>query len=959
MSNIIKNGQRWISEGEPELGLGTIIDVNNGKIKIQFSTSNVIRQYSSINAPIKRINFKTGDNLVDKNGVTFIVDNIFVKNGLIFYKNEENEFCETELADTISLDNPIERLLSFNFDTIEAFNLRYNALILQDRRLKSTYRGFYSARIDLIPHQLFIANEVSERYLPRIMLSDQVGLGKTIEAGLIIKRLYLTNRIKMVLIIVPEHLILQWYCELFHRFNITSSIIDEKLYISRQKENKDFDPFIENHICICSNAVLNSNKKILQMSLSTDWDMVVIDEAHNILEASKEYKYFKDLSLLSKGLMLLTAIPEYANLENFFALLHLIDPTLYDKYEHFFWKIDKYTFVANLSSKIIKNKKLNSEQILFLKENLPDEYNKNEIIVNDEVKLNKKNRKIILDYLIDQHGLGRIVFRNTRKNIAIFPERNVNLIPLSIPQLKPQLKPQHLNEQANNITVTLHKKFENEFKYDIDNSEIKPAYNFDNDIRVKWLLSFLKERNNEKTLLICTSRDKVEALKRGLLSNNFKDFTYFHEDCEFIERDKRVHNFSQREELVLLLSSEIGSEGRNFQFCKNLIFFDIPFNPGLIEQRIGRLDRIGQKNLINIYIPYLENSPQAVLINWFHEGLNIFNEFKGSHNQIFSIYSNLIKNIALNKNYESNDSNELQNIILDTKKEYKEIIKKNEKGKDKLIELNSFNKDKAKEIIQNILSEDKNVDLENYIINFFEYLDFNHELLDKRTYVLAPAGINIESFPYINNEGLTVTFDRNTANSREDYTFITIDHYLVDRAIDLIVTKNTGSCSFVIWPGNQNKDLLFEIIYILECVAPTELNVDRYLSVTPVRILLNQNFEELSENISFESINDEVMEYDENEYSKIQKLIKKNSKKMFDKAKIHAEKKVFLLKENAVKKMKQILKKEIIRLEVLKRVNENIKDEEIKQAKYELSMLEKYILSARLRMDSIRIIWKI
>jgi len=936
----IKNGQRWISESEPELGLGKVVDINNGKIKIHFSTSNIIRQYSGINAPIKRIYFKPGDSLVDKNGNRFIVDKIYEKNELIFYKTKEKKYCETELADTISLNNPVERLLSFDFDTIDSFNLRYSTLILQERRLKSPYRGFCSARINLIPHQLFIANEVSHRYLPRVILSDQVGLGKTIEAALIINKLNLTNRAKLVLIIVPEQLLLQWFCELFHRFNITSSIIDEKQYVLQQKKNKDFNPFMENQICICSYSLIKSNEKLQKMSLSINWDIVLIDEAHNILEASKEYQFFKDLSVLTKGLMLLTAVPEYANLENFHGLLHLIDPALYDKYERFFWKIDKYTFIANLSSRLIDNKKLNNDQILFLKDNLPAEYNKNRIFINGEIKLNKINRKLILDYLIDQHGLGRIVFRNTRKNVATFPDRNVYLIPLKY------------DEQNEKLSNTLYKEFE----YDIADSHVPPAYNFDTDSRVKWLLSFLKEKSNEKTLLICTSKNKVKALSMSLAGNKFNNFRYIHEDCEFIERDKRVFTFSRENGPILLLSSEIGSEGRNFQFCKNLIFFDIPFNPALIEQRIGRLDRIGQGNTINIYVPYLENSSQSILINWFDEGLNIFNEFTGSLNQIFSIYNKFIKKIALNNNH---TSNELKSIILKTKKEYKSINDKNEKGKDKLIEINSYNKEKADEIIQNIGYEDDNNELENYFINFFEYFGFHHELIDERTYVLTAGEIKTDAFPGITKDGLTITFNRNKAINREDFAFIANDHYLVDRAIELVLQKNIGNCGFVIWPGTKNKDLLLEIIYVLECVAPLELNLNRFLSVTPIRILVNQDLDELSEDIPLELIDDEIMEYNKSEHSKIQLLINKDSKKMLDRAEIFADEKAVIIKGKAVENMKVILEKEIIRLEILKRVNESIKEDEIIQAKHELEIFEKYILSARLRMDSIRVIWKI
>lgn len=933
----IRNGQRWISKSEPELGLGTVVENTNGRIKIHFSTSNVTRLYSGINAPIKRIHFKPGDSLIDKNGNTFIVDRVHEENELLFYADELNKYCETELADTINLNSPVSRLLSFDFDTIEPYNLRYNTLLLQERRLKSPYRGFCSARINLIPHQLFIADEVSGRYAPRVILSDEVGLGKTIEAALIINKLQLSNRVKSVLIIAPEHLLLQWYCELFHRFNITSSIIDRKHYAAQKKKNNDLNPFTESQICICSYSLINSNKQLQEMSLNMNWDMVLVDEAHNILEASEEYGFFKELSQLTDGLMLLTAVPEHANLDNFFGLLHLIDPGLYSKYEDFFWKINKYTFIANIASGLIENRKLNNEQLQFLKENFPPEYNKNSIIINNKIELNKSDRKLILYYLIDQHGLGRTVFRNTRKNVGTFPERKVALIPL---------ENDHRDEKIS-------KAFYREFEHDITDPDHAHVYNFDNDCRVKWLLSFLKERSREKTLIICTSKNKVSALGSGLKGNGFTDFRYIHEDCELMERDKRVLAFSRENGPVLLISSEIGSEGRNFQFCKNLVFFDMPFNPSVIEQRIGRLDRIGQKNKINIYIPYPENSPQSVLIKWFHEGLNIFKEFSGGLNQIFSVYNDFIKKTAL-----ANNHDELQSIILKTKKDYRKIINRNEKGKDKLIEINSYNKEKADKIICNIQYDD-NRQLENYIIRFFEYYGFRHEQIDKRTYVLTPADLKTDAFPGISKDGLAVTFDRNIAIKREDYAFIADDHYLVDRAVELVLQQNTGNCAFAIWPGNEKKDLILEVIYILECVAPLELNLNRYLSVTPVRILVNKKLDDLSDQFPFALIDEEIMEYNRDEYESIQPVIEKESGKMLAKAELLAGEKASEIKKKAVLNMKTMLEKEITRLEILKRVNESIKEEEIAHLKHKLKMLEKYILSSRLRMDSIRIIRKV
>ena len=96
--------------------------------------------------------------------------------------------------------------------------------------------------------------------------------------------------------------------------------------------------------------------------------------------------------------------------------------------------------------------------------------------------------------------------------------------------------------------------------------------------------------------------------------------TVFHEGMSLLERDKSAAYFADPDTgAQVMLCSEIGSEGRNFQFSHHLVLFDLPLNPDLLEQRIGRLDRIGQKNVVQIHVPYLQDTPQRTLIRWYHE----------------------------------------------------------------------------------------------------------------------------------------------------------------------------------------------------------------------------------------------------------------------------------------------------------------------------------------------------
>ena len=130
--------------------------------------------------------------------------------------------------------------------------------------------------------------------------------------------------------------------------------------------------------------------------------------------------------------------------------------------------------------------------------------------------------------------------------------------------------------------------------------------------------------------MICRSKEKVEALQSGLLDVLKVDSALFHEDLSLIQRDRNAAYFANQEGAQILLCSEIGSEGRNFQFAHHLVLFDLPLNPELLEQRIGRLDRIGQTSTIQIHVPYYKDSWTELLFDWHHKALNgMENSLKG------------------------------------------------------------------------------------------------------------------------------------------------------------------------------------------------------------------------------------------------------------------------------------------------------------------------------------------
>ena len=237
------------------------------------------------------------------------------------YKGERVTIIETELDVSTTFSQAEERFLTKQLDDSNWFNLRYHTLKRLAKLAEAKSRGLYGARVSMIPHQLYIANEVAQRFAPRVLLADEVGLGKTIEAGLIIHHQLQTSRALRVLVIVPHSLTFQWFIELIRRFNLRFTILDEERCCQIESDNaagneltkeqqgiQITNPFDAQQSVLCSIDLFLNNDDRLSQVLTTNWDLVVVDEAHHLQwspkSSSREYEVIEKVSRITKGLLL-------------------------------------------------------------------------------------------------------------------------------------------------------------------------------------------------------------------------------------------------------------------------------------------------------------------------------------------------------------------------------------------------------------------------------------------------------------------------------------------------------------------------------------------------------------------------------------------------------------------------------------------------------------------------------
>lgn len=891
MRDQLTPGQRWVSTSEPELGLGVLLEAGSGRATILFTAAEEKRTFAIDSAPILRVRFKKGDEVLIHTGETITVDKTSEEDGILTYHEGDRSFSESELDDSISFSKPDDRLLGGQIDDLRTFNLRVESLFRSSKIRKSPVRGFLGGRVDLIPHQIAIAREVSSRLAPRVLLADEVGLGKTIEACLILHRLHLTGRADRVLILLPDPLIHQWFVELLRRFNLLFSIFDE----ARCQAITNDNPFLENQLILCSQEFLLENPERIPQVIEAGWDLLIVDEAHHLEwspeEPSEGYELVQALALETPSVLLLTATPQQLGAEGHFARLQLLDPHRYNDLEAFLAEFDYYEQVADAIDLIKEGE--HPDAALFA--------DRSPRIAEGLAGLDEPGarEKVVRD-LLDSFGTGRVMFRNTRKQLSGFPERKAQLIEL---------------------------EGEDAFKAKVD-----------------WLIDFLREHSSEKVLLICKTLDLVEDLMEALLDRVNMKIGQFHEELTLLQRDRNAAYFSEEDGANLLICSEIGSEGRNFQFSHNLVLFDLPENPELLEQRIGRLDRIGQKETINIHVPYVKGDPGERYARWYQEGLNAFEK-------------NLQGAQLLVKRLQQIKADTLADFISESQKLRAETEAQMERGPDRLLALTSQGDGEIEKTLEQIDAWDGDREFEDWILRLFDHYGLAVEEMDSRGYVLRQGNIVTDAFPNLPEDGLGVTFDRELALSREEIALMTADHPMVRNSIDLLLTSEAGNSSFGVWESPGTKSVILEAYYIVECVAPASLQTDHYLPAVPVRVAIDYLGEDLSASPALMKA----------------VLRRGNHRKLLEQPKVTGEMIPGMLKtldalagqrrvkviEKSLAAMKKDLNEEKARLVDLAQVNPMIGDDELESLASHREALTAALGNARLRLDSLRLIYRV
>ena len=408
----------------------------------------------------------------------------------------------------------------------------------------------------------------------------------------------------------------------------------------------------------------------------------------------------------------------------------------------------------------------------------------------------------------------------------------------------------------------------------------------------------------------------------------------FHEALPLIQCDRQAAWFAEPDGARILISSGIGGEGRNFQFVNHMVLMDVPDDPEFVEQRIGRLDRIGQVRDIHIHVPYIEGSREEGVVRWLNDGLDAFaTPMVGGYRMLIEFGDRL--------------GNVTDQLIAETRKFHDKLCLEIAEGRDRLLELSSCRPAVADGLVDMIQEADDDDTLEAYMSKVYEQFGVGVETLRAHDYLLKPDMLYSEEFP-LPRESMRITYDRRHALERPVVTLLSWDHPMVHGAIDLILGTDRGSCA--VSRSSNVKGTVMQAVFVLETVSAHSTAVDRFLPVTPIVVQIDRDMKFMDELPGVEGDGESWMIHEDLEFRS------DTYPAMLSASKADAQKRAEEIIGTSLRAMQKEMGSELRRLKELHAINDHVRQDEITALEARRAEFEQAITNARIRLDSIRLI---
>lgn len=509
-------------------------------------------------------------------------------------------------------------VVTANEETESGFELRQAALKLQSRPGFDVLLAPEVVReVTLFDYQLNTVRRVLQDMRGRALLADEVGLGKTIEAAMVLMEYILRGLVKSALILCPSSLVGQWREELQRKFNWPFVTHDDEVF------RKSSDPFAEYPWLIASIDTLKRSEWADRVKASA-YDLIIVDEAHH-LKNDKTLAYRLVSSLPKKFILLLTATPVENRLDELFTLITLLSPGHLATKEGF-----RRRFIEAKDPLKPKN---------------PDELRR---LLRGVMIRNRRSTTGVIATHRTAHTLEiipSIEEQQFYQQVSAFVrdryQTATNASVAGFHRLSLKTLQKELGSSVAAVVPTLtriaeHSSWEESDRQQL-NGLIRTAAEISDHRKIARLLDFIARVGDEKMVIFTGYRRTQELIVAEFAARGI-GCVEFHGQLSRAAKDAAVARFA--DDVPILISTESGGEGRNLQFCHYMVNFDLPWNPLRIEQRIGRIHRIGQTKDVHIYNLVAENTVEAEVLRVLDAKLNMFQLVVGELDMILGKRSN-------------------------------------------------------------------------------------------------------------------------------------------------------------------------------------------------------------------------------------------------------------------------------------------------------------------------------
>jgi ATP-dependent helicase HepA len=861
---------RWTAR--EAAGLGVVVAVENGgkRLRVRFDNGDE-NLFALPTDVLERVLFTAGSQVhlaaEDEIGVVADVVNV---DGKTFYAVQlPGGIQKTVLEDGVRIavvTDPLQLIRAGSLDPARSVNLRIAASRLLFAHQFDELSSLSNSRVEIKEHQVGVLHRVATSYPHRFLLADEVGLGKTIEAGLILKELKARGMAKRVLVLAPSGIVSQWQFELKTKFNEVFAQLNGQsiAYLRDNHPGENVWALNDNVIASASYACWDDDR--MREIAVADWDLVIIDEAHHArrtlhnLAGTRLFRLVQSLAdpehVNSRAMLFLTATPMQLHPFELYSLIELLDPTLFPSYEdfdahrqdlaglnttvdavqrwHSLGQGEQSEAIVDVSSWLglgeadSKQRLTDPEHRGALVEDLLAKHRLSEALIRNrkavvggfmprkaavwEVQLTEAEWEAydaVTKYALEGFERSRIEKNNAlgflmvifqklscsssealRKSLLRRVDKlEKKLAPATAaPADEDELEELPIVEALDDVLTT---QFRESTEQEIAELEsivrLLEAIELDSKTKVlgEQLEEIVQTEAHPKVLIFTQFRDTQAYLAEHIASP--WSVHIFHGQLKPSEKEQAVARFRDGEGPQILVSTEAGGEGRNFQFCHMLVNYDLPWNPMKVEQRIGRLDRIGQKHPVTIFNMSTTGTIEERVVEVLTDRIGLFEETVGGLDPILGeVESDLRQILTL-------AGERAERAIDEYERQLEDRVTKARAAERRLADLimdtRSFRQDEVQELLgrKGSLSNDQ---LKAFVLGVLNELGVaieRHPAIEE-VFELRLRGRFQDEFPRIVKDAYTrmVTFDPATALDHEEIEFLAFGNEIVDSVVEYV-----------------------------------------------------------------------------------------------------------------------------------------------------------------------------